>query len=319
MISVIVTVYNIERYLRRCVDSILAQTYRDLEILLVDDGSTDGCPPICDEYERTEPRVRVIHKENGGAADARNAGLEAASGEWIGFVDGDDFIMPEMYETLHRACLEHGAAVSMCGRIVWEEKDGTRTRRYCLERPVLLSGKEAVSHLLMDKDCDSASWDKLYRRELFSDIRYPVGARYDDLNVTARLLSRSERVCHVGKALYSYTRRSGSITGVPFHERTIDAVRQAEQLKAFIDSRYPDLRKQSTRFVCMNLCVVLTAAYECRTPEKREAMEAAARCAGEYLPHILAGAWSLEHQAWVIRHYIAVILRLRRWRKLARD
>ena len=98
MISVIVTVYNIERYLRRCVNSILAQTYRDLEILLVDDGSTDGCPPICDEYERTEPRVRVIHKENGGAADARNAGLEAASGEWIGFVDGDDFIMPEAFD-----------------------------------------------------------------------------------------------------------------------------------------------------------------------------------------------------------------------------
>lgn len=316
MISVIVPVYNVENYLRRCVDSILGQTYRDLEVLLVDDGSTDGCAGICDEYAGRDPRVRVVHKKNGGAADARNAGLEAASGEWIGFVDSDDFILPEMYETLHRACVEHDVPLSMCGKIVWEEKDGRRKRRCCLDRPALFSAREAVAGLLMDGFCDSSSCDKLYWRGLFANIRYPSGAQYDDLNVTARLLGLAGTVYHVGEPLYLYAKRSGSVTTAPFHERTVDALIQSEQLKSFIDERYPDLKRQSTRFVCMNAGIVLASAYESRNPGEIEAMKTVACRVRRYLLEILRGAWSLKHKAWVIRNYAAVKLRLWRWRSL---
>ena len=152
MISVIVPVYNVERYLRRCVDSILAQTCRDLEIILVDDGSTDGCPSICDGYAAADSRVKVIHKANGGLSDARNAGLEIASGEWVGFVDSDDFIMPEMYETLLRACVEHGVSIAMCGRRLVDEADTTLRYEYCFSEPVMLSAEEALRSLLIFRE-----------------------------------------------------------------------------------------------------------------------------------------------------------------------
>lgn len=316
MISVIVPVYNVERYLRRCVDSILQQTYRDLEVILVDDGATDGSPRICDEYAGLDPRVKVVHKPHGGAAEARNAGLDAARGEYIGFVDSDDFILPEMYETLYRACVEHGVAVSACGKILRGERGGIRRRRHCLRRPALFGAREAVSALFMGRVCDSSACDKLYRRELFSDIRYPAGAHYDDLDVTARLLDRSGGLYHVGKPLYVYCKRSGSVTTMPFHEKTVDAIEQAERLKSFMDAKYPDLQRQSLHFVCMNMGNALEVAYRCRNPGKREAMNAAVRRAEAYLLPTLLGVGRLRHKAWIVKNYVLVRLRLRRWRNL---
>jgi len=313
MISVIVTIYNVEKYLRRCINSIISQTFRDLEIILVDDGSTDASPQICDEYAAKDSRIKVLHKKNEGSASARNAGIDTATGRFIGFVDGDDFILPEMYKLLYDACMAHGVLLSMCGRIVFDERKGSRERKYCIDTPVLFSAKDAISSLLMDDKCDSASWDKLYGKELFSDIRYPVGVRYDDLNVTARLIDRAGKVCHVGKELYIYVKRSGSITAAPFHKESVMAIEQSELLRKFIDKKYPELYKQSLFFVNSYVSIILYQAYECKNSEMAGYMKEIEEYGRAYLPRIICGSWSVKHKIWFLRNYIVLLFRLWKW------
>lgn len=162
-ISIIVAVYNIGNYVSRCVDSILAQTYSDLQVILVDDGSTDGSGTICNEYTQKDNRVEVIHKKNGGLSDARNAGLEKADGDYIGFVDGDDWIEPFMYEKMLSACLENNAEIAICrynqigGQPDWEEPDG---------KSVSLTSEEAMNlYLCGDKQhiIYNSVWSKLFK------------------------------------------------------------------------------------------------------------------------------------------------------------
>lgn len=313
VITVIVPIYNVENYLRRCVESILAQTYEKLEIILVDDGSTDSSSQICDEYARKDLRIKVIHKENGGSADARNIGVEIATGVFIGFVDSDDYILPEMYETLYNACKYYDVPLAMCGRKVISEIDGTVKSRFGIDKSRLLEAEEAIASLLTDDICDSASWDKLYRRDMFSDIRYPVGILYDDLNVTARLFHCAGKVCHVGTELYVYVKRKGSITDAPFHNKSIEAITQAELLKHFVEANYPNLKKQSVNFVYFNVEAVLYWAYKCRDVNMKKNMEIVSRYARRYFPSVLFGSWKVKQKLWYFKNLAVLQIRLLRW------
>ena len=314
MISVIVPVYNVERYLRRCVDSILAQTCRDLEIILVDDGSTDGCPSICDGYAAADSRVKVIHKANGGLSDARNAGLEIASGEWVGFVDSDDFIMPEMYETLLRACVEHGVSIAMCGRRLVDEADTTLRYEYCFSEPVMLSAEEALRSLLMTEEaCDSAAWDKLYRRDLFEGVRYPVGVHYEDQAVTPRLLCRAGEMMHVGRPLYVYLKRADSIAALAFNPHSMDEVRQAEAAAAYVKEHCPELEKEASYFIYYKMGFPLCKAVQCGDralkPYMTEVLNDSRRC----MAQVMGGALTVKHKLWYLKNYAVLKLRLWRW------
>lgn len=313
LISVIVTVYNVEKYLRRCIDSIIAQTYEELEIILVDDGFTDGSSQICVEYAEKDSRIKLIRKKNGGAADARNTGLENSSGEFIGFVDGDDFILPKMYEIMYFACIEHNVPIAMCGRIVFDEKTKTQKSRFCLDTPALFSAKEAITSLLTDNYCDSASWDKLYRRFLFSEIRYPAGVEYDDLNVTARLIDCVDRVYHVAEGLYVYVKRSDSITAMSFHKGHIDEIQQAELLKEYINNKYPDLKRQSALFLISNLDAVLMRAFECKEYEMKEYMAVVCGYSECYFKDVVYSSWKLKQKLWFIKNYFFLKFRLIHW------
>ena len=313
LLTVIVPIYNVEKYLRRCIDSILVQTYGKLEIILVDDGSTDRSGKICDEYAKKDQRIKVIHKMNGGSADARNTGLENATGEFIGFVDSDDYILPEMYEVLYNACIEYGVALSMCGRKVCSEIDGTIRSRFVMEQAVRLEAKEAIASLLSDDKCDSASWDKLYRRELFSDIRYPAGILFDDLNVTVRLFHCAGEICHVGQALYVYVKRNGSITDAPFHNKSLEAVTQAELVKEFVVMNYPDLKKQAVRFVYFNVEAVLYWAYKCRDISLKESMKVVCKYGWRYFFAVLSGSWKMKQKLWYYRNLFVLQIKLWEW------
>ena len=173
LISVIVPVYKVEQYLPKCVESILAQTYTNLEILLVDDGSPDNCGAICEEYARKDPRIKVIHKENGGLSSARNAALDIARGEYIGFVDSDDWIQPEMYETLLSGIKKNDADMAYGGRYDVDGNTGEKTIGLCPQKEECISGMEMLGRVFVWDHCDSAAWDKLYHRSLFEQIRYP--------------------------------------------------------------------------------------------------------------------------------------------------
>lgn len=243
-ISVIVPVYKVEPYLRRCVDSILAQTYTNLEIILVDDGSPDSCGAICDEYAEKDSRVRVIHKENGGLSDARNAGLEIATGEWLSFIDSDDWIEPTMYEALLNNAGVHDAQISIGGVVdeLLTENGVIVTKTTAGDSVVIEARKKqpAIQHFL---NHSWSAWDKIYRREVFDGIRYPVGEINEDEAIALSLLDRCERVVYTNEPFYHYIRRPESITTSTFSLKKLDWYRHCKANLDWIRANYPELEE----------------------------------------------------------------------------
>lgn len=249
-ISIIVPVYRVEAYLEACLDSILGQTHRNLQIILVDDGSPDGCGAICDAYGAKDARIHVIHQPNGGVAAARNAGLSAATGEWIGWVDADDWIAPDMFSYLLENALSEQADVCSCGR--YEELAGS-TGFYGTTEPALLDQKGAIRALLESRVLDDALYDKLWKRELFQGIRFPEGKTYEDLATVYRLFCQAERILCLPEPKYHYRRRPGSImadTSLPNRMNHYDFARQ----------RYADLVGRWPEFQALLQERCLTAA-----------------------------------------------------------
>jgi len=223
LISVIIPVFNAEPYLRQCVDSVLAQTYDDIEVILVDDGSQDQSGRICDDYQSVDRRIRVIHQENGGTSDARNHGLEIASGRYIGFVDCDDFIDPTFYKVLHDLIVSHQSDIAMVSyRTVENSKVSVRDDSGD-ER--VLNREMSVQELLADRKVQNYVWNKLYRRELFETLRFPVHNVYDDVVIMYELFQRSSSVAFREEALYNYRIRRDSIVHTDSHRKREDALR----------------------------------------------------------------------------------------------
>lgn len=200
LISVIVPIYKVELYIRPCLDSILAQTYKNLEIILVDDGSPDGCPAICDEYARQDSRVQVIHKSNGGLSDARNAGIGCASGEYICFVDSDDWVATDMVEYLFRGVKEYDADISTCEHYNVYKKKMIAVRR---DNDRIFDGLDGLGALLRLK-IGNYAWGKLYKKELWGVIRYPQGKLYEDVRTTYKIFQKCKRVAALKDCKYYY-------------------------------------------------------------------------------------------------------------------
>ncbi len=222
-ISVIVPVYRVEKYLLACIDSILNQTFTDFELILVDDGSPDRCPEICDEVARRDARVRVIHQANAGLSAARNAGIEVAHGAWLSFVDSDDYIAPQFYEKLYQTAQRTDADCVMCsvqnvdesGKLIdsalMRVADEVKTGREVLRK----IGRDDVTPYL-------TAWNKLYRRKLFNTLRYPAGRQNEDVFVFAELFCQVQRAVCVAEPLYFYRKRIGSIMNSVVTLRNLD-------------------------------------------------------------------------------------------------
>ncbi len=206
MISVIVPVYNVELYLGKCLDSLLAETFTDLEILVIDDGSTDRSGGICDRYSESDKRVRVFHTENRGLSAARNLGLDHARGEYIGFVDSDDWIDPEMYALLLNKAEETGADIVECG--VFRESVH-ESREICVNQ-TLLSGIPAVETLIFG-GIKAQVWNKLWKRTLFDEIRFPEGRCFEDVATTYKLILNAN-IVGIPQSCYHYLQRDSSIS-----------------------------------------------------------------------------------------------------------
>ena len=213
LISIIVPIYKVEDYIRKCVDSILNQTYKNLEIILVDDGSPDNCGSICEEYSLKDKRIKVIHKKNGGLSSARNAGLDIASGEYIGFIDSDDWIESDMYESLYNALMKYNADISVCGRYIVKENRITTISD--TEKAEVFTRREALAELVLDEysGMKNFAWDKLYKKELFENIRYPEGKYFEDIFTTYKLFSISNKIVDIKSPKYYYLLREDSICG----------------------------------------------------------------------------------------------------------
>ena len=221
LVSVIVAAYNIADYIERGLNSIRNQTYHNLEIIVVDDGSTDDTGALCDRIASKDPRMQVIHKENGGPAEARNVGVARAKGSYIGFVDGDDWIDPDMYEKMLGALKEQHADIAICRyRRVYK----THTEDQSVDRVVLFEGQEALQYYVQETkeyDIQNAAWNKLYRREILTDITFPVGKWYEDIMFATMVLSHAKRCVYLDTAYYNYIiDREGSIMNTQINPRT---------------------------------------------------------------------------------------------------
>lgn len=261
LISVIVPVYKVEEYLDRCVQSIVDQTYTNLEIILVDDGSTDRCPQMCDEWACRDSRIRVIHKENGGLSDARNAGMAIASGEYVAFVDSDDWLSCRYIERLYEAIGETGTRLSVCGVRFVEEADAQRamdttaseeTEIYSAERAFSPDGWKRIR---------AVAWNKLYHRSLLEGEAYPVGKHHEDEFFTYRIVDKAERVAYVDEELYYYLQRPGSIMH-GFSPKRMDALEAYFERLELFRVKYPSLYREEKANCCAACAVFYCAALQ---------------------------------------------------------
>lgn len=224
LITVIVPVYKVEPYLQKCVDSIINQTYTNLEIILIDDGSPDRCPIICDEYAQKDNRIKVIHQKNSGLAQVRNIGIDNAQGEYITFIDSDDFVTPNYVELLYKGLNKFNAEMSIASLYIYREDAKFEmptesdaffeiSKEKCIEQYTSIKTNPFIS-----------AWNKLYKRELFSSIRYPNGKLYEDAFTTYKLIDKAKKIVFTPSKLYFYRINPQSILGQSFNEKHIEMV-----------------------------------------------------------------------------------------------
>lgn len=272
LISVIVPVYRVEKYLERCVKSILSQTYKNLEVILVDDGSPDQCPAICDACAEKDARVKVIHQENKGLSGARNAGIDAASGEYLAFVDSDDYVSPHFIEELYQLLQDTGCAIGQC-RFSYVKGDGLVEEgdsAFCIYR-----GESLMEQLYGPEEkatCFVVAWNKLYRAELFKEtgIRYPEGRIHEDEATTYRLFHEAKKLVFLDRALYGYYTENGeSITAVFSAKRLQWLTAHEERIAFFKKNGYEKLLPAAYRKLC-DACI--TFYFRC-TEQVKDAEE----------------------------------------------
>lgn len=256
LISIIVPVYNVEEYLEKCVESIINQTYKNIEIILVDDGATDNSGKICDELGKKDDRIIVIHKANGGLSDARNAGLKIAKGEYIGFVDSDDYIAEDMFETLYNLNKKYNSEISIVsyyeiykGRVI-----GVRDSKNLEE----LTKLEAIRELLIDTNIQSYAWNKLFKKELFDGLEFPTNKNFEDIATTLLLFEKANKVVLLEDPKYYYVRRDNSIIGVRNYKTYKDYLDVIYDKYNYLDGKYEELDLYNAYNYIINMIWVYT-------------------------------------------------------------
>lgn len=240
LISVIIPIYNVEKYLDRCVDSIINQTYKNLEIILVDDGSPDNCPKMCDDYAEKDSRIKVVHKKNGGLSDARNAGMKVATGGYVSFIDSDDYVSLDFYEILLQTMIDNDSDIVECSVVKFYENgkfdeysDNLKVTNY--------ETVDALDGLISENPFKQHVWNKLYKSSVALDIPYAVGKLNEDEFWTYQVFGKAKKVTRINKTMYYYFQRNGSIMGNGYNIRRLDALEGKMNRQAYIEKNFPIL------------------------------------------------------------------------------
>ncbi len=252
-VSIIVPVYKAEKYLKKCVDSLRRQTYSNLEILLIDDGSPDNCGKLCDEYAKLDDRIVVIHKENGGLSDARNTGLDNITGGYIAFVDSDDYIKEDMIEVLYNNIIIEDADVSSISISMVRENgeyiNGTDTK----ER-IVYNGDEIIKQLLLHNTIKNYVCDKLYRKELFDNIRFPLGVTYEDIPTSLNILGKANKLVYEDSIKYYYVKHRDAISANCSEGNVNNYINAIISRFNLIEKEWPDIRIYNF-YAIANTCI----------------------------------------------------------------
>ena len=265
MISIIVPIYNVEKYLSICIDSIVHQTFKEIEINLVDDGRPDKCGIICDSYASKDSRIVVIHKKNGGLSSARNAGIDIAKGEYLMFVDSDDYVEPDFCEKAYHFVIDNNV---LCASFGYYEHWNDRTDRFHTSKEKMISAKDAIKSLIiLDDVIYNFAWNKIYHKSLFNNIRYPEGRYYEDQGTTYKLFDAAKKIYVAPSMLYHYNRRQESITQAVSIGETKDPIilndifdLWCERLD-FVERQYPELKND----VIKQIIVLIVTSFNALT------------------------------------------------------
>ena len=258
LISVVVPVYNVEKYLDKCVESILGQTYKKIEIILVDDGSTDNSGIKCDEWSKKDDRISVIHKKNGGLSDARNVGMNVANGEYIAFIDSDDFLDLEYLEKLYNFVVEEKADIGVCNPYYYYESSRIEKRYHIVRKKIVADALSMTIRLLYQKQYDTSAWGKIYKTKLFkeNEIYYPKGKLYEDIATTYKVFLKANKIAFLNQELYYYRQRDNSIMRKEFNIREMDYIENAKMLLESVSSINKNIQKAAiSRFVSANFAI----------------------------------------------------------------
>lgn len=269
LISIIVPIYNVEQYLNKCVDSIIHQSYSKLEIILVDDGSPDKCGEICNEYAAKDNRVKVVHKKNGGLSDARNAGIELAKGEWITFVDSDDYISVDYVETLYGLVAKNECKVGVaCVQYVYDGNVPPIHQRAYQE--YIFDKWKGIEEMFYQELFDTMAWCKIYHKSLFeTGIRYPYGIYYEDLPTTYLLFLHTDSIAFCNKKIYYYLQRKNSIERQTFNALKLEsALEVLKKINKDSDKLKPVYRALRCRLLsfCFHILLEMPSNY----PDERK-------------------------------------------------
>ena len=240
-ISIVIPIYNVENYLPQCLDSVINQTYKNLEIILVNDGSTDTCPQICDEYAAKDSRITVIHQENGGSAKTRNKGLQKATGDFISFVDSDDFISENFYQKLFNILIENNAEIVECS---YRTFDTELELQRIIKPTYRITGNyetEKALELLMKEYLKQVVWNKIYRREILADIKFPVGKFIDDEYWTYKVFGNAKKIVKIPDVMYFYRQQEGSIMGKEYSIKRLDGLTALQERIDYMKENFPNL------------------------------------------------------------------------------
>ncbi len=237
-ISIIVPVFNVERFIHDCIDSILTQSYKDFELILVNDGSTDRSGDICDEYSNKDGRIVVIHKENGGQSSARNKGIEIAKGKYIGFIDSDDWVHSDMYKILYDKAIEKDADITACN-ILEYQKDSSK-RLFCNDSTDYLYNRDAaMSEIYLNERLTFSPCNKLYKKNLFKGIRFKEGSILEDMDFAYRIMHQCNRIFYTGNVLYYYRYNDKSTLRKTFSKKRLDEFPVRKDMYTFYVENYP--------------------------------------------------------------------------------
>ena len=249
LISVIVPVYNVKPYINDCIESILRQSYPKLEIILIDDGSTDGSGADCDNYARTNPRIKVIHQENQGLSAARNRGIKESTGAYITFVDSDDYVAPDYVQYLFSLCNKYQSNMSICAlrEITIKNKEINYGEDF-VEK--VMSTEETLGRMLREDGFTVVAYAKLYKKELWDDVIFPVGTVHEDLGTTYKLVEKCPRIAYGPEPKYIYRKREASISNSDFSDQKFDIITLTDEMCDTIDKTHPYLKNTTNLRRC---------------------------------------------------------------------